>query len=98
MAGAAAGCAASFFLTTVRFAAVFLAFLEGFFAFFFAMCLLDETATYMPSRRHVERKKGGKSEGAHGKDTNAMHASPRKADNNPDFQASIRKPMMATDP
>jgi len=41
---------ASFFLTTLRFAAVFLAFLEGFFAFFFAICLLDDTATYIPSK------------------------------------------------
>ena len=42
----AAGCAASFFLTTVRFAAVFLAFLEGFSTFFFAICLLDDTDIY----------------------------------------------------
>ena len=40
----------SFFLITLRFAAVFLAFLEDFFTFFFAICLLDDTATYIPSK------------------------------------------------
>jgi len=41
--------------------------------------------------RHICIRKGKpnarreKSEGAHDKDTNAMQASPRKADNNPDF-------------
>jgi hypothetical protein len=58
VAGAAAGGVTSFFLITLRFAVVFLAFLEDFFTFFFAICLLDHTATYIPSKRDVERKKG----------------------------------------
>ena len=56
----------SFFLITLRFAFVFLAFLEDFSPFFFAIGLLDDAAAYIPSKRHAERKKG-KSEGAHGK-------------------------------
>ena len=58
MAGAAAGCVTSFFLTTLRFAVVFFAFLEDFSPFFFAIGLLDDAAAYMPSKRHAERKKG----------------------------------------
>jgi hypothetical protein len=58
VAGAAAGGVTSFLLITLRFAVVFLAFLEDFFTFFFAICLLDDTARYMPSKRHVGRKKG----------------------------------------
>jgi len=48
VAGAAAGGVASFFLITLRFAVVFLAFLEDFFAFFFAIRLLDGTAACIP--------------------------------------------------
>jgi hypothetical protein len=84
VAGAAAAGVTSFFLITLRFAAVFLAFLEDFFTFFFAIYLLDDTAAYMPSKRHVERKKG-KSEGAHDKDINIIHVRLRKAGNDPDF-------------
>jgi hypothetical protein len=61
--GGAAGAAAadgvtSFFSMTLRFAAVFLAFLEGFPPFFFAIRLLDDAAAYMPSKRRAERKGG----------------------------------------
>jgi hypothetical protein len=50
MAGATAGGMTSF-LMTLRFAVVFLAFLEGLFPFFFAICLLDDAAAYIPSNR-----------------------------------------------
>jgi hypothetical protein len=57
VAGTVVGGVTSFFLITLRFAVVFLAFLEDFFTFFFAICLLEDTATYIPSKRHAERKK-----------------------------------------
>jgi hypothetical protein len=66
VAGAAAGGVTSFFLTTLRFAVVFFAFLEDFSPFFFAIGLLDDAAAYIPSKRHAERKKG-EGEAAHGK-------------------------------
>ena len=66
MAGTAAGGVTSFFLITLRFAVAFLAFLEDFFPFCFAICLLDDAGAYIPSKRHAERKKG-ESEAAHGK-------------------------------
>ena len=56
----------SFFLVTLRFAVVFLAFLEDFSPFFFAICLLGDAASYIPSKRRAERKKG-EGEAAHGK-------------------------------
>jgi hypothetical protein len=59
LAGAAAGGVSSFFLTTVRFAAVFLAFLEGFSAFFFAICLLDDTDIYAFEKER-RTKEGGR--------------------------------------
>jgi hypothetical protein len=53
------------FLTTFRFVVVFLAFLEDFTFFFFAISLLDDAAAYIPSKRRAERK--GESEAAHGR-------------------------------
>jgi hypothetical protein len=31
---------------------------EDFFPFFFAICLFDDAAAYIPSKRHAERKRG----------------------------------------
>jgi hypothetical protein len=65
VAGAAADGVTSFLLMTLRFAVVFLAFLEDFSPFFFAICLLDDAAAYMPSKCAPNEK--GEGEAAHGK-------------------------------